>query len=302
MRRPYYKQPVFRPPSEGRSLLIQATEGCTHKCTYCISNYGKKYLIRPTNEIKLDLDAARKNHGNGVRRVFFLDGNAMSMPFQELHEITTYAKKIVPHLERVGVYACSEDILNKTDGELKALAKAGLKIAYVGIETGDDEILKKINKKIASKEHVDAARKLMKSGITYSGTVILGIVGKDMEMSRNHAINTAKLINAIVPEDNQIWYISFLTLMIPPNTMIRKELEEKRFEPMDSAYILKEARIIIENIDDGVHDLVFRANHASNYLVLKGVLADDKQKFLNLIDKALKDPEKFLRPEYYRAL
>ncbi|MFX0101191.1 MAG: radical SAM protein [Candidatus Hodarchaeota archaeon] len=302
MRRPYYKEPVFRPPSEARSLLIQATEGCTHKCTFCISNYGKKYLVRPTEEIKLDIDAAMGIYGNGVRRVFFLDGNAMSIPFKELHEITSYAFETFPRLERVGVYACSEDILAKSDKELKELRKVGLKIAYVGIETGDDEILKKINKKITHKEHVDAARKLMKAGITYSGTVILGIVGKDKELSKKHAINTAKLINEIVPEDNQTWYISFLTLMIPPGTMIRKALEEKRFEPMDQIEILEEARMIIENTDDSVHDLTFRSNHASNYLVLKGVLSDDKQKFLDLIDKALKDPSKFLRPEFYRAL
>ena len=302
MERPYYKSPVYRPPSEAGSLLIQATEGCTHRCTFCISNYGKKYLIRPVEDIKLDIDAARRIYGPGVERLFFLDGNALSMPTDALAEITRYAKKTFPHIERVGVYACGEDVLGKEDAELKELADAGLGIAYVGLESGDDEILKQINKNITADQLVQAARKLMKSGITFSGTIIAGITGKDERKSRDHAIASARMINRICPDDRQTWYIGVLTLMIPPHTALEKARLAGRFLPMDEIQIVKEVQLMIENIDESVHDCVFRSNHASNYVVLKGVLAGDKQILLSTIDKALQDPRRYLRPEWYRGL
>jgi radical SAM superfamily enzyme YgiQ (UPF0313 family) len=302
MERPYYKAPVFRPPSEAGSLLIQATEGCTKRCTFCISNYGKKYFIRPVEEIKLDLDAAREIHGPRVERLFFLDGNAMSMPTSALAEITRYARKVFPRLERVGVYACGEDVLGKSDAELKELADAGLGIAYVGLESGDDEILKKIKKNITSDQIVQAARKLMKSGITFSGTIIAGITGKDERKSRDHAIASARMISRMVPDSKQTWYIGVLTLMIPPHTAVEKARAEGEFQPMDEIDIVKEVRLMIENIDDKVHDCVFRSNHASNYVVLRGVLADDKQALLSTVDAALQNPQRYLRPERYRGL
>src|SRR5271157_104681 len=302
MKRPYYKEPVFRPPSEAYSLLIQATEGCTHRCTFCISNYGKKYLVRPVEEIKLDIDAAHDIYGSRFTKLFFLDGNAMSMPFEALLEITAHAKKTIPSIERIGVYACGEDVLNKSNDELRALADAGLGIAYVGLESGDDEILKRIKKNITADQLVEAARKLMRNGITFSGTIISGIAGKDENKSRDHAINTALMINRMCPDDPMTWYIGVLTLMIPPSTAIAKDVQLGTFEPMDEMQIVSEVRLMIENIDDGLHDCVFRSNHASNYLVLKGVLADDKEALLATIDNALVNPARYFRPEYFRGL
>nr|MDO8114210.1 radical SAM protein [Candidatus Sigynarchaeota archaeon] len=302
MDRPYYKEPVFRPPSEADSLLIQATEGCTHKCTFCISNFGKKYIVRPVEEIKLDIDAAKRIHGPNVHRVFFLDGNAMSMPFDALLEITKHARETFPRLERVGVYACGEDVLNKTDQQLLALADAGLGIAYVGLESGDAEILKEVNKRTTPEQLVHAARKLMRSGITFSGTIILGIAGTDLKKSHDHAINTARMISQMNPDDNQTWYIGALTLMIPPHTAISTNVKAGRFQPMDEVQIVGELKTLIENIDDSVHDCIFRSNHASNYLVLKGILANEKQALLDQIDSALANPSRYLRPEFYRGL
>jgi len=301
-RRPYYKEPVFRPPSEAYSLLIQATEGCTHRCTFCISNYGKKYLVRPVEEIKRDIDAARALHGSRFTKLFFLDGNALSMPFDALEEITAYAKRTLPGIDRVGVYACGEDVLQKSDDELRALADAGLGIAYVGLESGDDEILKQIKKNITADQLVEAARKLMRNGITFSGTVISGIVGNDERKSHDHAINTARMINRMSPDEPMTWYIGVLTLMIPPMTAIAKDVQEGKIVPMDEVQVVKEVRLMIENIDDDVHDCVFRSNHASNYLVLKGVLADDKQALLVTVDKAMANPARYFRPEFYRGL
>ncbi|MBN2152797.1 MAG: radical SAM protein [Candidatus Lokiarchaeota archaeon] len=302
MERPYYKQPVFRPPSEAGSLLIQATEGCTHRCTFCISNYGKKYVVRPVEEIKLDLDVARKIHGPGVERVFFLDGNALSMPAGDLIEITRHARALFPNLQRVGVYACGEDVLEKSDAELAELASAGLGIAYVGLESGDDTILKQIKKNITADQLVLAAKKLMRNGITFSGTIIAGIAGKDERKSRDHAVNSARMVSRMNPDARQAWYIGVLTLMIPPHTAVERARSEGTFAPMDEVEIVKEVRLMLENIDDGVHDCVFRSNHASNYVVLKGTLAQDKRGLLATIDRALQDPRRFFRPEWYRGL
>jgi radical SAM superfamily enzyme YgiQ (UPF0313 family) len=302
MDRPYYKEPVFRPPSEAGSLLIQATEGCTHRCSFCISNHGKKYLVRPVEEIKLDIDAARRTHGPAVQRIFFLDGNALSMPSDALIDITTHARKVFPKLERVGVYACGEDVLEKTSAELRALAEAGLGIAYVGLESGDDEILRQVKKNITQDQLVQAARKLMDASITFSGTIISGIAGKDERRSHDHALNSARMINRMCPDRPITWYIGVLTLMIPPHTAIDKARSEGTFQPMDEVEIVKEVRLMIDNIDGRVHDCVFRSNHASNYVILKGNLAEDKQALLATIDKALSAPERYFRPEWYRGL
>ncbi|NMC04008.1 MAG: radical SAM protein, partial [Candidatus Lokiarchaeota archaeon] len=216
--------------------------------------------------------------------------------------ITRYAKQIFPRLERVGVYACGEDVLAKSNSELQDLAAAGLGIAYVGLESGDDAILKQIKKNITADQLVQAARKLMKNGITFSGTLIAGIAGKDEQRSRAHAIASARMINRMSPDDHQTWYIGVLTLMIPPRTAVAKARDEGRFVPMDEVDIVKEVRLLIENIDEKVHDCVFRSNHASNYVVLKGILARDKPALLATIDAALANPRRYFRPEWYRGL
>ncbi|MHA1791130.1 MAG: radical SAM protein [Promethearchaeota archaeon] len=298
----YYKEPVFRPPSEAYSLLIQLTEGCTHKCTFCVSNHGKKYLVRDVKDIKKDLDIAKNLYGSSVKRIFFLDGNALSAPFEVLHEVILHAKKNFPGLERVGMYACGEDILKKSKEELTTLSKDGLKIVYVGLESGDDEILKEINKRITSAELIAAAKKAMEANITFSGTVILGIAGSNQEKSRMHAIHTAEMINKMNPDEKKKWYIAALTLMIPPFTLIKKKYESGDFQPMNNIQILRELKLMLENIDDNLHDCIFRSNHASNYLVLKGVLAQDKKILLDKVKNAINNPDVYLRPEFYRAL
>ncbi|MCP4762209.1 MAG: radical SAM protein [archaeon] len=309
----YYKEPVFRPPSEAYSLLIQATEGCTYRCTFCISNLRKEFKIRSFDEIKKDIDIAKEIYGRNVRKIFFLDGNAMVMPYDQLLEITQYAKEIFPNLERVSVYAHGKDILGKTDEELKILADSGLKMAYIGIETGNDELLKKIGKRQSSQDLVDAFHKLFRAGITPSGTIILGLAGNNKEISKIHMKDTAEFINRASPinilDDLKnrgifeipIWYISCLALMIPPGTPIYKKKIKKLFEPMNSKEILEEMRILIENISQNVKNCIFRSNHASNFLAIKGMLSNDKEEILNLIDRNLIDG-KDIRPEYFRAL
>jgi radical SAM superfamily enzyme YgiQ (UPF0313 family) len=303
----YYCEPIYRPPSEANSLLIQVTEGCTHRCTFCISNSGKKFKIRTIAEIKRDLEIARRLYGDRVERIFFLDGNALAMPFENLLEITRYAKSLFPDLKRTGLYAHSNDILNKSEDELKTLADAGLKMAYIGIETGDDALLEKIHKQQTAKEVVQAFHRCFKSGITPSGTIILGLAGKNGELSARHAKHTADLVNRASPshliKDKNIppWYISCLALMIPEGTPIYKDVKSGAFTPMNPDEILHEMKTFIENISDDVNHCIFRSNHASNYLALEGVLSKDKAKILDIIETNLKYKTD-IRPEYFRGL
>ena len=300
----YYCHPVFRPPSEGNSLLIQLTEGCTFHCDFCMSNLRKHFLVRDVEDVKRDLDIAKKHYGPGVRKIFFLDGNAMVTPAEKLIEVTRYAKKIFPNLERCGVYAHAKDILKKSDEHLKSLSEAGLKIAYVGFETGYDDLLKQINKKATKQDFIKAANKLYKADITLSATFINGLGGaENLELSQKHAEESADLVNQICPEDNRIWYVAFLTLIVPQGTEIFQQKIQGKFKEMNQIEILQELKHFMINIrfENKKANCIFRSNHASNYLPIKGVLDRDKDKILNVIDYGLSHQE-LLRPESYRAL
>lgn len=301
----YYCNPVFRPPSEANSLLIQLTEGCTYRCDFCMSNLRKDFKIRSVDEVKRDLDiGTRSRYSSSVRKLFFLDGNAMVTPIEKLLELTNYAMKNFPNLERVGVYAHAKDILKKSNNDLKALSDAGLKIAYVGFESGSDELLKMVHKNANKMDFINASKKLMKADITLSATFINGLGGAYNEsVSKTHALESADLVNKICPDDERIWYIAFLSLMIPSGTKMYERKIKGDFTEMSSNEILNELKLFIETIDfsNKSANCIFRSNHASNYLPLRGVLERDKSKILNLIESGLKN-KKFLRAEHYRAL
>ncbi|MFX1381515.1 MAG: radical SAM protein [Promethearchaeota archaeon] len=300
----YYCRPVFRPPSEAYSLLIQLTEGCTFKCDFCMSNLRKQFIVREVNEVKRDLDIARRQYGPNVRRLFFLDGNAMVTPTEKLLKVIQYANKVFPNLERCGVYAHAKDILKKTDQQLKELSNTGLKIAYVGFESGYDKLLEMVNKHATKQDYINASKKLFKANITLSATLINGLGGADnLDLSELHAKESADLINKICPSDDRLWYIAFLTLMVPQGTEIYKEKETGSFREMNQLGILNELKNFIQNInfENKNANCVFRSNHASNYLPIKGVLDRDKKKILDVINYGLNHQES-LRPEYYRAL
>ena len=300
----YYCQPVFRPPSEAYSLLIQLTEGCTFKCDFCMSNLRKQFLIRDGESVKKDLDIARKQYGPNVRKIFFLDGNAMVTPTEKLLEVTRYAYKLFPNLERCGVYAHSKDILKKTDEQLKMLSDAGLKIAYVGFESGSDHLLEMVHKNASKSDHINASKKLMKAGITLSATLINGLGGgNNPEISKEHASESADLVNRICPEDDRIWYIAFLTLMVPSGTEIFRKKRKGEFQEMNSIEILQELKDFMTQIDfhNKSANCIFRSNHASNYLPIKGILDREKDQILSTINYGLTH-KNILRPEFYRGL
>ena len=190
----------------------------------------------------------------------------------------------------------------KSDEDLKAISESGMKIVYVGIETGDDELLCKINKRINSDEIVEAIHKLYKAGITLSATIILGLSGNDKETSNRHAINTAALINRIKPSVKVPWYISTLSLMIPPGTPLFRKVQSGEFKPMSNIEILQEMKMLLENFDDNLDKCIFRSNHASNYLSLESNnLARNKKQLIEKVDYAIKHPS-VLKEEYFRGL
>jgi radical SAM superfamily enzyme YgiQ (UPF0313 family) len=300
----YYAEPVYRPPSEAYSLLVQATVGCSSaaagRCYFCNSTVfnktipEKKFRIRPTQEILEDIEIGGRQYGKGVDKVFLLDSNAMVIKTPELLKIVKKCYETFPKLKQVSCYACCEDILRKTDEELLELREAGLNLAFVGLESGDQEVLDLINKGVTVEDQVEAVRKANKAGIQTSVTVILGLGGK--RLSEQHAINTGKAATEMNPS-----FFAALTLMLVPGTKLDAIVKRGEFElvtdPMD---VLKEIELMVKNID-APGPVVFRTNHASNYLPLRGVLPDDKERLLRTIRGAMKDPG-VLRAEYMRGL
>jgi len=296
------EDPVFRPPSEWDALLIAVTNGCTHKCTFCSMYRSKTFSIRKDiEEIKKDIKIAGAYYGNRVRKIFFEDGNAFVVKPEILTELTEYCYKIHPNLKKVSAYAHAKDIIKKSDEDLKTLADSGFTMVYVGIESGDDEVLKACKKGATQDEFTLAAQKCHTAGISWSGIFLLGLAGNDPEKSKRHAIESAKLINRMAPPTPINWYISPLTLGITPGTELWTQKSMGEFQPCSSTQILEELYIMIEHTSDDLQKCIFNTNHASNYLSLKGQLARDKEQFLKIIDRGIKNPN-LRRPDYLRRL
>jgi len=300
----YYAEPVYRPPSEAYSLLVQATVGCSSaaagRCYFCNSTVfngtipEKKFRIRPTDEILEDIEIGARQYGKGVDKSFLLDSNAMVIKTPELLRIVKKCYETFPNLKQVSCYACCEDILRKTDGELLELRKAGLSLVFVGLESGDQEVLDLINKGATVENQIAAVVKANKAAIQTSVTVILGLGGK--RLSTQHAINTGKAATKMNPS-----FFAALTLMLVPGTVLDDMIKRGEFELVtDPLDVLKEVELIVKNID-APGPVVFRTNNASNYLPLRGVLPGDKERLLKTIRGAMKDPS-LLRAEYMRGL
>ena len=294
--------PVFRPPSEWDSLLIPVTCGCTHRCTFCSMYLTKKFSIRKNiGEIKADIQKARQLFGGQVEKIFFEDGNAFVVKAETLIELTEFSYRQHPNLRKVSSYAHVKDILKKSDDELKRLADAGFTMVYVGIESGDDQVLADCKKGATQDDYALAAQKCHRAGIDWSGIFLLGLAGNDPEKSRRHAVESAKLINRMAPETSRKWYISPLTLEMTPGSEILARNMDNEFQPCSSTRILEELYTLIDHTDDDLKGCIFNTNHASNYLSLKGELGRDKQDFLSRVLSGIKDPS-VRRPEYMRGL
>ncbi len=292
---PHYEGTIWRPPSEARSLILQATVGCSHNaCIFCVSYRDREFRVRGAEGIASDLRSLDGRLLARVRRVFLADGNALAMSTTEMEECLDVLREHLPSLERVGVYAYAKDLRDKTVGGLRRLRGRGLGIVYLGLETGDEDLLRWCRKGVTVRETIEACKKIRQAGIPLSLTIILGLGGR--ERSRAHATATARALNEIDPE-----YVGALTLMTPPGVPIYDMVRDGRFRAMGPLEVLGELRTLVEGLD--LTDCTFRTNHASNYLPLGGTLGRDKSLLLDAIDRVLMTGDTtMLRPEGLRGL
>lgn len=270
---------VFRPPSEANSLILRVTIGCSHNaCTFCAMYRDVKFRARPEAEVA-ELIARAARYYPETRRVFLADGNALVLNTDRLLTILSRLRAAFPKLARVTCYGGPQDILRKTPQDLAALKAAGLQIVYLGIESGDNEVLALAGKGVSAKEMVAAGRRVLDAGLKLSAMVILGLGGAGL--SRAHALGTARVVSAISPT-----MLSALTLMLHEGTPLRAAAEEGVFQPLSPHGLLQELRLMVENISVA-GPCIFRSNHVSNFLPLAGTLPQDKDRLLADIDEVI---------------
>jgi radical SAM superfamily enzyme YgiQ (UPF0313 family) len=288
----HYEGMVIRPPSEADSILLQVTVGCSHnKCTFCGTYKSERFKIKPDETIMADIAYAAR-HFKRQDRLFICDGDALIVPRKRLIKYFREIEKQLPWVKRVGLYANAKGISMKSPEELEELRDHGLGIVYLGLESGDDQTLKAVNKGAGSKKMIEMGRKIKDAGIKLSVTVLLGLAGR--ERSRVHAEETGRVLSAMDPD-----YVGALSLMLIPGTPLHQDYEAGRFELPGSAEMLAELRTMLAATD--LSGGLFHANHASNYLPIRAKLPEEKDKTLRMIDDAL-EGKVALRPEFLRAL
>lgn len=287
-----YDQPLFRPPSEAYSLILQATIGCSHnRCTFCSMYKMKKYRVRSLEEIFTDIRWARENFGH-VRKVFLADGDALAMDTGHLLAVLAEINRVFPEVERISLYAGPTNILAKSGEELRAIREAGASLAYFGLESGDARVLEEVNKGVTPEEMVEAGRKIQEAGFDLSVTVILGLGGR--ERRREHAINTALAVSRINPR-----YLAALTLMVHKSAPLYRKIERGEFTLLTPRESLEELYELISRLE--VDNCTFRSNHASNYFPVGGELPGDREKLLAALALAMNEP-RLLKDERLRGL
>lgn len=287
-----YYGSVYRPPSEAYSLIVQVTYGCSHNtCAFCGMYKEKRFALRPLAEVLEDFRLARQYYRN-VGRIFLADGDALVRKVSDLVTILDTIRELFPECERVSSYASPTSLQIRTDEELQLLRDKGLTLLYMGLESGCDDVLKLMRKGHSSAEIVACGQKVKRNGIGLSVTAITGLGGP--ELMEAHAVDTAKALNAMNPE-----YIGILTLVVEDGTPLQDWVREGKFRLLTPAQVLQETKLMVENFDSP--GSVFRMNHASNYLSLKGTLNEDKEAMLSQIRQAEQHMET-LRPEGWRQV
>lgn len=285
--------PIYRPPSEADSYILQATIGCSwNHCTYCAMYRHKTYRARPVSEVVEHLKQVSEAEGQGVRRLFVADGDALEMDMSHWRPILKAAKLAFPRLGRISAYATARNLLAKTSDELAELRELGLSLLYLGPESGDDRTLKSIAKGATFAEHVQAAAKAHEAKIKQSAIFLTGIAG--VERSEEHAVASARLLTEMDPQ-----YVSLLTITVVETTPLMQLEKKGRFRVPGLEQLLEEVRLFIAHSEPT--NAVFRSNHASNYLPLSGRLPRDRDKLLALVDAA-RCGQLALRPESARGL
>ena len=287
-----YDGMIYRPPSEAYSLILQVTVGCAHNhCTFCTMYKEKSFHVKPLREVEEDLKEARSYYGNRSLRIFLADGDALVLSQEKLCTILRLCRQYFPKTERITSYGTAQDILQKSKEELQELHELGLDMIYLGLESGSDEVLRRINKGETADEIVHAGLMVKEAGMKLSVTCIAGL--GSLELSEEHAIKTAEALSRMKPE-----YIGLLTLLFELPTPLMRDWQEGRFYLMNPIEIAHETLILLEHIDS--EGSIFRANHASNYVNLAGTLNQDREAMCARLRKALEGKIKF-KSEQYRA-
>jgi radical SAM superfamily enzyme YgiQ (UPF0313 family) len=286
-----YFEPVFRPPSEADSLILQVTVGCSHNaCTFCAMYRNKSYAVRPLEEVLAEISEA-SGRWPGTSRVFLGDGDAMAAPTEFLAAILEALAQSFPRLHRVSLYATPMNLLDKSLAELQDLARRGLKLFYLGLESGSDAVLRKVGKGATSAEAVEAVLRGQDAGMKSSVMVLLGLGGE--EGAEDHARSTADAANRMQPD-----YLSALTWYPVPEAPLHRQMKAGRFSLPGDEGILQELEWLIQRLD--LKDTVFHSNHASNPLPLKGRLSRDREKLLGEVAAARRGQVP-LRPFFFRG-
>jgi radical SAM superfamily enzyme YgiQ (UPF0313 family) len=271
-----YDMPLYRPPVEAFSLILQPTIGCPHnKCTFCFAYKTKRFRIKKMDEIRSDIADAAGYYGPDVAKIFLADGNTIAMRTEHQLEMLALIRKAFPRVAQIASYAGARFVLKKSPKDLKRIREAGLSKLYMGVESGDPVILERICKGVKPEDTLAACLRLKEAGFILSTTVVQGLGGK--ERFREHASCTAELLNRIQPDELRLH-----TLMLEPGAPLYEQMEKGEFVPAGPKEIFEEARLLVQNLE-----LKCRLySHGSNYLLLQGLLPRDKQKILDTIDAA----------------
>ncbi|NMZ69364.1 Radical SAM superfamily protein [Pseudomonas peli] len=289
-----YIEPVFRPPSEAHSLILPVTNGCSwNKCTFCEMYTQEQKKFRARDEAQVLDEIRLTGEKMIVQRVFLADGDALVLPTRRLLSILQAIREHMPEVERVSSYCLPRNLRKKSVDELKELADAGLRMAYVGCESGDEEVLARVNKGETYESSLSALDKLGQAGITRSVMILNGLGGTSL--SEQHADNSARLMNESQPE-----FLSTLVVSFPTGeARFREGFAD--FRPLGQQQLFVEVERLLQRLE--LRDTVFRSDHASNYLVLKGTLGADKQRLLAQVRQAIEQPQQArLRQEWQRGL
>lgn len=285
-----YEGPIYRPPSEADSLLIQATIGCPHnRCSFCmVYKKGPRYRVRPFGEIEQDLQEAARRYGSRVRTLFLPAGNTIAMPTAELAAVCRRARELLPELERITVYGSAQYIHRKGAADCAHLRRAGLSRIHVGLESGSDEVLRRIKKGANRQQQIEAGTLVREAGMELSEYVMIGIGG--LELSEDHALATAAALNRIQPH-----FVRLRTLVPKVNTLLLHQIEQGRFQLLGPHQALTETRLLISRLEVPTRIV---SDHYTNYVNLEGRIPEDQERLLAALDHALERPQSAFRPHF----
>lgn len=287
-----YEGIIYRPPSEAYSLIVQVTIGCSqNRCIFCNMFKEKRFRIRKVEEVLEDLQDARDRY-QYVEKIFLADGDALVCKMKDLERILNFIQQNFKECKQVTLYGSPRSILMKKQDELKKLKELGISMIYMGLESGNDEVLAYMKKGVTSQEMIEAANKVKNANIRLSVTAISGLGGR--RLWREHAKDTGLILSQMKPD-----YVGLLTLMIEEDLPLYDKIRDGEFEILNPYDILIETKEMLKYMD--CPDCIFRSNHASNYVNLRGTLNDDKEAMIQTLDEAIKG-NIHLKSEWMRAL